>query len=260
MTAEDFEAIARLAREAQVVAVGETGLDFHYRHSSPEAQRAAFRRFVELANAVGKPVVVHSRDAEEDTLEILRQVPPQAGAQIHCFTGSRGFAEACVAEGFHVSFSGVVTFNNADPLREVARDLPLDRILVETDCPYLTPAPFRGRKNAPAFVTVTAGRLAAERDLTVEALARATSENARRLFRLPPPPAGDPLAFATGSELCVAVHQSDVDRVLSAARRWPLKKVKQVRAWTPPGSTREPATLDAVRAWAEEAGKVFRLD
>ncbi len=250
----DFEAIAALARAPEVVAVGETGLDYHYRHSPPEAQQEAFRRFIALANEVDKPVVVHTREAEADTLEILRRERPQAGVQLHCFTGSRALAEGSLDLGAYISLSGVVTFNNAEALRAIARDLPLERILVETDCPYLTPAPFRGRQNTPSYVTVTAGRIAALRGMAIEAFARHAASNTRRLFRLPEAAQDEVLAFATGSEVYAAVHREDADAVVKALKRWPRKKLRGVRLWTPEGSSTVASTMQAVRAWAQGEG------
>lgn len=249
MTDADFDVIAALAREPGAVAVGETGLDYHYDHSPREAQREAFARFLELAKAVDKPVVVHTREAEADTVALLEAAAPlPASGQIHCFTGTMALAEPAVAMGLYVSFSGVVTFNNADGLRACARALPLDRLLVETDCPYLTPAPFRGRKNEPMFVPVVAGTLAREKGLSVPEVAAATGVNARRLFRLPAPAATAPLAFVSGRALHLNAAGPPA-RVVEAAERIPLKKVERVIVHGDAGAGAE------VRAWAEATGK-----
>lgn len=183
-----IEGLRALAADPRVVAIGETGLDYHYDHSPREEQRDGFRRFLRLARELDLPVVVHTREAEEDTLAILREegIGP-AGGVIHCFTGTLAMAEACVELGWHVSISGIVTFKNAGDIPEVARRVPLDRLLVETDSPFLAPLPHRGRKNEPAFVTHVAAKVAELRELPLSALAAATVANTRRLFRLPSP-------------------------------------------------------------------------
>ena len=189
----------RLARHPRVVAIGETGLDFYYDHGPRQAQADAFRRFVALARAVGKPVVCHVRDAHEEARAILTETgAAEVGGIIHCFTGTADDAEAYVALGFHVSFSGIVTYKNAQPIRDAVRRVPLDRILIETDCPYLAPIPMRGKRNEPAFVVHTAEVVAREAGVSLAALAAATVANTERLLRLPAPagdrPAGAPEA------------------------------------------------------------------
>ncbi len=178
----------RLARHPRVVAIGETGLDYHYDHSPRAAQADAFRRFVALARAVDKPIVCHIRDAHADARAILADTGAAAvGGIIHCFTGDADDAAAYVELGFHVSFSGIVTYKNAQPIRDAVRRVPLDRILIETDCPYLAPVPCRGKRNEPAFVVHTAATVAREAGVTIEELARATVANTARLLRLPAP-------------------------------------------------------------------------
>ena len=178
----------RLARHPRVVAIGETGLDFYYDHSPREAQAAAFRRFIALARAVGKPVVCHIRDAHAEARAILADTAAaELGVVIHCFTGTPDDAAAYVALGCHVSFSGIVTYKTAQPIRDAVKQVPLDRLLIETDCPYLAPVPKRGKRNEPAFVVHTAAVVAAEAGVSVEDLARATVANANRVLRLPPP-------------------------------------------------------------------------
>ncbi len=173
------------------VAIGEIGLDYHHSAETAAEQRELFERQVALAAEWGLPVVVHSREAEADTLAILRAVGSRALAAagrlgvLHCFTGGRGFAEAVLAAGLHVSFSGIVTFHNAADLRETARRIPAERLLVETDCPYLTPVPVRGKPNEPAFVGHVGQCLAAGRGVPALQLATVTRDNARRLFGLP---------------------------------------------------------------------------
>ena len=168
----------------RVVALGEIGLDYHYDNSPREAQREVFARQLRLARERGLPVIIHSRDADDDTLEILRSEYEGAGrgGVMHCFGGGPALAEGALALGFYISFAGNVTFKKADALREVARAVPLDRLLVETDCPYLAPVPHRGRRNEPAYVAETARFLAGLRGVGHEEVGRATSENFSRLF------------------------------------------------------------------------------
>jgi TatD DNase family protein len=179
------ERLSKLVRSSErVVAWGEIGLDYHYDHSPREVQREAFQRQLRLAREAALPVIIHSREADEDTIEILEsewRAAERAGV-LHCFGGSAWMAERALALGFYVSFAGNVTFKNAEPLREVARTIPLDRLLIETDCPFLAPVPLRGRRNEPAFVVETARRLAELRATTVEEIGRATSENFSKLF------------------------------------------------------------------------------
>jgi TatD DNase family protein len=178
--------IEALAADPKVVAIGETGLDYHYKHSTIEEQQRAFRAFVALALRVKKPLVIHTRDADADTADILRETGAQAvGGVIHCFTGTPALAAAAIDLGFYVSFSGILTFKAADELRAIAKDLPRDRVLVETDCPFLAPVPHRGKKNEPAFVALTAERLAELWGVSVTEVQAKTSENTARLFGLP---------------------------------------------------------------------------
>ena len=174
-----------LGSSERVVALGEIGLDFHYDNSPREAQREVFARQLRLAAEASLPVIIHSREADEETVEILRAEYANAsrGGVMHCFGGGPKMAEEVLALGFHVSFAGNVTFKKADALREVARAVPLERLLVETDCPFLSPVPFRGRRNEPAHVVETARSLAELRGATPEELGRATSENFYQLFR-----------------------------------------------------------------------------
>lgn len=188
-----WPALARLAERAVVVGIGETGLDYFYDSSPRDVQRACFERFLELGRTLGLPVVCHVRDAHDDARAILRSHDASAiGAVIHCFTGTPEDAAAYVDMGLYVSFSGVVTFpgKRSDPVRAAVRMVPHDRLLIETDCPYLAPAPHRGKRNEPAFVVHTAEIVAREAGLSLAALAEATAANTRRLFALPAP-AGD---------------------------------------------------------------------
>jgi TatD DNase family protein len=183
--AETWEALQQLSRQPRVVAWGEVGLDYHYDHSPRDVQQAVFREQIRLARARGLPLVVHQREAEEDTLRILNEEGAEAvGGVFHCYTADAAYARAVLDLGFFLSFAGVVTFKNADALREVARLAPLDRILVETDAPYLAPVPHRGKRNEPAYVRLVAECVAGERGMDLEALAAATMENAKRLFKI----------------------------------------------------------------------------
>ncbi len=179
---EVFETIAgEFSELPQVVAIGETGLDYHYDNSPRQKQRQVFRRFLQLAIDVDKPVVIHSREAEEDTIELLKEVGNSRGI-LHCFSGSREFAEAGLELGFHISFSGIPTFNSARKLLDIASDVPADRILVETDAPFLAPVPKRGRTNEPAFVRHTAARIAEARGESLEDFSRQTFQNACEIY------------------------------------------------------------------------------
>lgn len=179
-----YERLIELSKHPRVIAWGEVGLDYHYDNSPRDVQRAAFRKQLQIARERLLPVVIHTREAEEETLIILRDEWLGAGLPgiIHCFTGTRGFAETAVEMGFLISFSGVVTFKKADDLRETARHLPLDKILIETDSPFLAPMPFRGRRNEPAYVVQTARCIGELRSLSTEEIGRITSANFRRLF------------------------------------------------------------------------------
>jgi len=176
-------ALERLLADPRVVAVGETGLDYHYDRSPREAQRTAFAWHLAQAAARGKPVIVHSREADEDTARLLAEAPAGLTGVLHCFSAGRAVLEAALARGLAVSFSGMITFRSWDQAWAVAA-VPDERLLVETDAPYLAPAPHRGARNEPAFVAATAARLAALRDAAPERLAELTAANARRLFGL----------------------------------------------------------------------------
>ena len=173
-----------LAEHPKVVGLGETGLDFYYEHSPRADQERSFRAHIAAARETGLPLIVHTRDADVDTLRILEEEHangPFPGV-IHCFSASRALAEAAVDLGLYISFSGIVTFKNATELRETARTLPVERLLVETDAPYLAPEPKRGKRNEPAFTAFTAARVAELRGLETDEFARVTTENFFRLF------------------------------------------------------------------------------
>jgi TatD DNase family protein len=182
---EDWARHETLARDPRVVAVGETGLDFHYDHSPRDVQEASFRRSLATARAAGKPVVVHVREADAVCAQVLREegVPP-AGGVIHCFTGDAPAARAYLDLGLYISVAGVVTFKTAGPIREAVSIVPRDRLLVETDCPYLAPIPHRGKRNEPAWVVETARKVAEVWGASLDEVAAVTTTNTRRLFRL----------------------------------------------------------------------------
>jgi len=181
-----LDRLTEMSRHRSVIAWGEIGLDYYYDNSPRDRQLYAFRKQLECARGRGLPVIIHTRDAESETMAILRD--EWSGSKlpgiIHCFTGTRAFAEAAIEIGFYISFSGVVTFKNAGDLRQTAQHLPLDRILVETDSPFLAPEPFRGRRNEPAFVVHTARRIAELRNLSAEDVGQITSANFERIFAL----------------------------------------------------------------------------
>jgi TatD DNase family protein len=183
---QDWTLHEALAHDPSVVAVGETGLDFHYDHSPRPVQEASFRRSLAIARSAGKPVVVHVREADEACARVLREEAlPERGGVIHCFTGDAAAARAYLDLGLFISVAGVVTFKTAEAIREAVRIVPRDRLLVETDCPFLAPVPHRGRRNEPAHVVATARKVAEVWGATLDEVAAATTANARRLFRLP---------------------------------------------------------------------------
>jgi TatD DNase family protein len=179
--------LVALAAHPRVVGIGETGLDFHYDHSPHEVQERVFRAHVAASKASGLPLIIHAREADDAIAAILAKEQPPPGV-LHCFTAGRALAEAALDLGFYISISGIVTFRNADDLRSIVRDLPLDRLLVETDAPYLAPVPYRGKRNEPAFVAATAAFVADLKGIAAEALADATTANFFRLFTKARPP------------------------------------------------------------------------
>ncbi|GKS58970.1 putative metal-dependent hydrolase YabD [Nitrospira sp.] len=185
-----YDEFRSLATNKKVVAYGEIGLDYHYNHSSPEQQRRGFREQVRLAKELHLPVIIHTRKAQDDTIAILKEEQAAfVGGVFHCFSGDSWLAKEALGLGFHLSFSGIVTFQNAGMLRNVASTVPTDRLLIETDCPYLTPVPHRGKRNEPAYVRHVAEQLAKGRNsgqtFTAEELGQMTADNARRLFKIP---------------------------------------------------------------------------
>ncbi len=179
-----YDELKSLAREGRIVAIGEVGLDFHYDHSPRDVQREVFRRQVRLAREIGLPLIIHTREADEESATILEEEGAQeAGGVIHCFTGGEELARRALALGFHVSFSGIVAFPRSETIQAVARTVPEDRLLIETDSPFLAPPPHRGKRNEPAFVVEVARKVAALRGTPVEAVGAAAKRNFDRLFR-----------------------------------------------------------------------------
>ncbi len=180
----DMAALEALAGQDKVLAIGETGLDYHYSADTARVQQASFQHHLTLAATLDKPVVVHTREARADTLALLRDYAAQsdAGGVLHCFTESWDMARAALDLGFYISFSGIVTFRSADTLRDVVRKVPSDRLLIETDSPYLAPVPYRGRKNEPQYVVEVAECVAQLQDMSVETLAETTANNFYNLF------------------------------------------------------------------------------
>ncbi|PSN09814.1 metal-dependent hydrolase [Siccibacter turicensis] len=183
----DPETLRELAAHEGVVALGETGLDYFYTPETKERQQQSFRHHIRIGRELNKPVIVHTRDAREDTLSILREEKvTDCGGVLHCFTEDRETAGKLLDMGFYISFSGIVTFRNAEQLRDAARYVPLDRLLVETDSPYLAPVPHRGKENQPAYVRDVAEYMAVLKGVSVDELAAATTENFATLFHIDP--------------------------------------------------------------------------
>ena len=177
--------IRKMARDQdKLIAIGETGLDYHYMNSSSEDQQFAFRKQLRIAVEVNLPVVLHSREAEADTINILKEIPVPALGVAHSFTSSLMMAKKLLDMGWYLGINGIVTFKNAEDLREIVRWIPMDRLLLETDSPFLAPIPFRGNPNKPAHIPIIASFVAELRNITIEHLAEKTSENAKRLFRI----------------------------------------------------------------------------
>jgi TatD DNase family protein len=179
-----LEQLVELAQHPRCIGIGEAGLDYHYDRSPRDIAQRVFRTHIAAARETGLPLVIHARDADEDVASILREEMGKGAfkALLHCFTASRMLAETALELGLSISFSGVVTFKNSQELRDIARDVPLDRILVETDAPFLAPVPYRGKRNEPAYVASTAATLADVKGISADALAQATTQNVLRLF------------------------------------------------------------------------------
>lgn len=177
--------LLNLANHDRVIAVGETGLDYFYAPETKELQLDSFRKHISVAKQLNKPLIIHTRDAQQDTLAIMKEEgAEQVGGVLHCFTESLDMAEQAMAMGFYISFSGIVTFKNSSALREVAKQIPDDRFLIETDSPYLAPVPHRGKQNQPAYVVEVAKHLASIRGQSIETIAKLSTNNFNRLFSL----------------------------------------------------------------------------
>ena len=176
------DGLAALATHPRVIGIGETGLDFHYDHSPRDVQERVFRTHIGASQASGLPLIIHAREADDRVARVLREERAPPGV-LHCFSSGRSLAEAALDLGFYISVSGIVTFRNAEELRAIVRDVPLDRLLVETDAPYLAPVPYRGKRNEPAYVAMTAAAVAALKEVDPAVLATSTTDNFFRLFR-----------------------------------------------------------------------------
>lgn len=184
-SAEMAESLTALCAHPKVVAVGEMGLDYHYDYSPRAVQDAAFRAQIAIARAVDKPIVIHNRESDDDCIRVFEEERlEEVGGVVHCFTSSWSLAKAALDRGFYIGFTGIVSFKNAEGVRDVLRQTPRDRIVVETDSPYLAPIPHRGRKNEPAYVRHVAEAVARTLDLSLEEVDALTTANAKRLYRL----------------------------------------------------------------------------
>ncbi|WP_066371825.1 TatD family hydrolase [Neobacillus fumarioli] len=185
LTEEDLLWIEDLAAHPKVVALGEMGLDYHWDKSPKEIQQEVFRKQIQLAKKVKLPIVIHNREATADVVEILKEEgAEEVGGIMHCFSGSPEVAKECIKMNFYISLGGPITFKNAKKPKEVAAEVPLDRLLIETDCPYLAPHPYRGKRNEPRFVRLVAEQIAEIKGLTFEEIANATAQNARKIFAI----------------------------------------------------------------------------
>ena len=178
-----IEKLKTMAQNKKVVAIGESGLDYHYEDADFEVQKQAFIKHIKLADELDMPIIVHNRDSHKDMMDILSEYRPK-NAIIHCYSGSAEMAKELVKMGYYISFSGTVTFKNAKKVQQAAEVVPLDKLLIETDCPYLCPEPERGRRNDPSKVRFTAERLAEIKGITFEELAKITTENAKRIYKI----------------------------------------------------------------------------
>ncbi|HWO76063.1 MAG TPA: TatD family hydrolase [Bacillus sp. (in: firmicutes)] len=183
MTEEDLELLETLSAHPKVVALGEMGLDYHWDKSPKEVQHDVFRKQIRLAKKVNLPIIIHNRDATEDVVNILREEGAnEVGGIMHCFSGSVEIAKQCLDLNFYISLGGPVTFKNAKKPKEVAEAIPLDKLLIETDCPYLAPHPYRGKRNEPSYVSLVAEEIATIKGITYEEVTAQTTANAKKLF------------------------------------------------------------------------------
>ena len=181
---EEFEQkMEQIAKDnPKIVAVGEIGLDYYWDKSFVDEQKEVFKKQIRMANRLNLPLVIHDREAHKDCFDILKSEQPNNGVLFHCFSGSVEFMKECVREGWHIALGGVVTFKNAVKMKDVAREVPLDKLLLETDAPYLTPVPYRGKENKPGYVKFVAEEIAKIREMSVEELTDITTQNAERFF------------------------------------------------------------------------------
>lgn len=185
MKDEDLIWIEKLAGHPKVVALGEMGLDYYWDKSPKDIQKDVFRKQIRLAKKVKLPIIIHNREATQDIVDILKEEgAEEVGGIMHCFSGSIETAKECIAMNFYISFGGPVTFKNAKKPKEVATELPLEKLLIETDCPYLTPHPYRGKRNEPAYVKLVAEQIAELKGVSFEEVARQTSKNAKKVFKI----------------------------------------------------------------------------
>jgi len=210
-TAETYRHLKDLARKTKVVAIGETGLDFHYDHSPRDVQRKVFEQHLLLAGESGLPVVIHCREASSETLQIVRDSGVTSGV-FHCFSGDRAMAEQVMALGFCISLAGPVTFRKAQDLHKLARVVPDDYLLIETDAPYLTPEPFRGKRNEPAYLVYTAKKISELRGVSLQDIARITTLNAKRLFRIGQLPDKGEIAYQIRNSLYLNITNRCTNR------------------------------------------------
>jgi len=249
-TDEHYAALRELAQaEKKVVAIGEVGLDYHYEHSPREAQRDTFRRYLRLAHELGLPLIIHCREAHDDSLGILREAQhgPYRGV-MHCYSGTAEEAQALLELGFHISLAGPLTFKNARKPCEVAAAVPIERLLIETDAPYLAPQRVRGKRNEPAYVTDVAQKLAEIKKLSVEDVGRITTRNARVLFGLGLPASGDTLAYKIRDSLYLNITNRCTNECIFCARTSnPVVKGHDLRL------TREPTAQEIIEAVGDPA-------
>lgn len=180
----DFDKVVELAKHEKVVGIGECGLDYYWDKTFVEEQKAVFSKQIEIAKELKLPLLVHDREAHKDTFDMLKGVKNEIPVIMHCFSGSLEFARECIKEGFYIALGGVVTFKNAKKAHEIAKEIPLESLLLETDAPYLTPEPFRGKRNEPAYIKFIAEKIAELRGISFEQVAQATTQNAKNIFKI----------------------------------------------------------------------------
>ncbi len=213
VTEKCYDEINTLTESDKVIAIGEVGLDYHYEHSPREVQREVFRRFIRLAKKKNLPLIVHTREAEEDTLSILKEEEAgKAGGVIHCFSGSVEMAKECLVLGFYISIPGIVTFPKATNIHEAVRAIPIERMLIETDSPFLAPVPYRGKRNEPAYVKMVAEKVAELKGLSLEDVGRITTQNAEALFRIGESTAATEIAYKIRNSLYLNITNRCTNR------------------------------------------------